>query len=383
MRELPKYQDLSGEQQEVYELPLDGNYLVSGPPGTGKTVMALYRAQQYRKAGREVVLLSFNRLLNDFMGEGARSLGIRPVVVAYTMWLKTIFNGNVPRVPDPTNKWDYDWNEIIQRAPELSRLDCLIIDEGQDMPREFYFFVKQITDHLTVFADENQRIFEEQSTIADIRTWLGNPPEYRLTANYRNTRTIAELAARFYTGLQTGIPNLPEQGEHEPKIVVRNVQSDVESARQIVARAKLDKDNPDRTVGVFTPDKPAASFMRDRFDEDTEIELREKKSDVWPKVLQHYYAWSRGRPPAPETIFGVPGVYLTNLFNSKGLEFETVYLVRLQRLYRKLDDPMTLMLFYVAIARARSTIEFHYSGSEEPEIIGFLRNTGLDITFET
>ncbi len=383
MRELPKYQDLSGEQQEVYELPLDGNYLVSGPPGTGKTVMALYRAQQYRKAGREVVLLSFNRLLNDFMGEGARSLGIRPVVVAYTMWLKTIFNGSVPLVSNPKKNWDYDWNEIIQRATELPRLDCLIIDEGQDMPSQFYFFVKQITDHLTVFADENQRIFEEQSTIADIRTWLGNPPEYLLTANYRNTRTIAELAARFYTGLQTGIPNPPVRGEHEPKIVVKRVQSDVESAHQIVARAKLDKDNPDRTVGVFAPDARAAGFMRHRFDEDTELELREKKNDVWPKVLQHYYAWIKGRPPAPETIFGVPGVYLTNLFNSKGLEFETVYLVRLQKLYRKLDNPITLMLFYVAIARARSTIEFHYSGRDEPEIIGFLRDTGLDITFET
>lgn len=382
MRKLPTYQDLSGEQQEVYELPLDGNYLVSGPPGTGKTVMALYRAQQYRKAGREVVLLSFNRLLNDFMGEGARNLHIRSVVVGYTLWLKTIFNENVPLVSNPTNKWNYDWDEIIQRAPELPRLDCLIIDEGQDMPREFYFFVKLITDHLTVFADENQRIFEEQSTIADIRTWLGNPPEYRLTENYRNTRTIAELAARFFTGLQTGIPNLPEQGEHEPKIVVRHVQNDVESAHQIVARAKLDKTNPDHTVGVFAPDKTAAWFMRYRFDEDTEIELRETKRDVWPKVLQHYYAWSKGNPPAPDTIFGVPGVYLTNLFNSKGLEFETVYLVRLQKLSRKLEDPMTLMLFYVAIARARSTIEFHYSGPDEPEIIGFLRGSRLDITFE-
>jgi len=383
LRELPKYQDLSGEQQEVYELPLDGNYLVSGPPGTGKTVMALYRAQQYRKAKREVVLLFFNRLLNDFMGEGARSLGIGPVVVTYTMWLKTIFNGSVPLVSNPKNNWDYDWNEIIQRATELPRLDCLIIDEGQDMPREFYFFVKQITDHLTVFADENQRIFEEHSSIADMRTWLGNPTEYRLTVNYRNSRTIAELAARFYTGLQTGIPNPPVRGEHEPKIVVKRVQSDVESVHQIVARAKLDKDNPDRTVGVFAPDARAAWFMRYRFDEDTELELREKKNDAWPKVLQHYYAWSRGRPPAPETIFGVPGVYLTNLFNSKGLEFETVYLVRLQKLYRRLDDPITRMLFYVAIARARSTIELHYSGRDEPEIIGFLRDTGLDITFET
>ncbi len=383
MRELPKYRDLSGEQQEVYELGLDGNYLVSGPPGTGKTVMALHRAQQYRKAGREVVLLSFNRLLNDFMGEGAKSLGIKPVVTTYAMWLKTSFHENVPLVSNPRNNWDYDWNEIIQRARELPRLDCLIIDEGQDMPSQFYFFVKQITDHLTVFVDENQRIFEEQSTIEDIRTWLGNPDEYLLTANYRNTWTIAELAARFYTGLQTGIPNLPERGEHEPKIVVKRVQSDVESARQIVARAKLDKDNPDRTVGVFAPDKTAAWFMRYRFDEDTGLELRERRSDVWPKVLQHYFAWSKGKPPAPDTIFGVPGVYLTNFYNAKGLEFETVYLPRLQHFRRPMNAPETLMLLYVVIARAKSTIEFHYSGRDEPEIIGFLRDTGLDITFET
>ena len=88
MRQLPTYQDLSGEQQNVYELPLDGTYLVTGPPGTGKTVMALYRAQQHNRAGRTVVLLSFGRMLNDFMGEGARQLGLGPTqVMAYTLWL--------------------------------------------------------------------------------------------------------------------------------------------------------------------------------------------------------------------------------------------------------------------------------------------------------
>ncbi|SVB71763.1 uncharacterized protein METZ01_LOCUS224617 [marine metagenome] len=48
-----------------------------------------------------------------------------------------------------------------------------------------------------------------------------------------------------------------------------------------------------------------------------------------------------------------------------------------------MNAPETLMLLYVVIARTRSTIEFHYSGPKEPEIIRFLRDTGLDITFET
>ena len=42
------------------------------------------------------------------------------------------------------------------------------------------------------------------------------------------------------------------------------------------------------------------------------------------------------------------------------------------------------MLFFVLISRARTTLEFHYSGTGEPEIIEFLRTlpTGT-VTFET
>jgi hypothetical protein len=137
LRKLPTYQGLSGEQQEVYELPLDGNYLVSGPPGTGKTVMALYRTMQYCEAERQVVLLSYSRPLNQYMNYGAEDLGIGPVVITYTMWLKAIFNGNPPLVPNSNGPWDYDWNEMFRRAPELPQVECLVIDEGQDMPGEF------------------------------------------------------------------------------------------------------------------------------------------------------------------------------------------------------------------------------------------------------
>ena len=390
MRQLPTYQDLSGEQQRVYELPLDGTYLVTGPPGTGKTVMALYRAQQHNRAGRTVVLLSFGRMLNDFMGEGARQLGLGPTqVMTYTLWLKRLFNGHVPLLPNSQSNWDYDWSEIIRRAPGLPKVSSLVIDEGQDLPQPFYVLARTISDHLTVFADENQRIFEDQSTIADIRTWMGNCPEYKLTMNYRNSRTIAELAAHFYTGLQTGIPDLPPMGDHEPAIVVKKfggtgLTEDVGSAQRIVSQASLNQGNASRDIGAFAPDARSARFMGHRFDDDTELERREDRDDRWPCVLQYYYSWLRGMPPAPEILFGLPGVLLTNFFNAKGLEFDTLYLTRLQKLYRKLEDPLTRMLFFVLISRARTTLEFHYSGNGEPEIIEFLRTlpTGT-VTFET
>ena len=39
---LPPYNLLSREQSDVYELPLEGKFLIVGPPGSGKTVIALH-----------------------------------------------------------------------------------------------------------------------------------------------------------------------------------------------------------------------------------------------------------------------------------------------------------------------------------------------------
>lgn len=41
---LPKYSDLTNEQRIIVNLPLDKNHLVTGAPGTGKSVIAIYSA---------------------------------------------------------------------------------------------------------------------------------------------------------------------------------------------------------------------------------------------------------------------------------------------------------------------------------------------------
>ena len=55
MMRLPKRTELSEEQENfLLEAPFDRPVLCIGPPGTGKTVLALYRGVALSKKGKEV-----------------------------------------------------------------------------------------------------------------------------------------------------------------------------------------------------------------------------------------------------------------------------------------------------------------------------------------
>ena len=45
--ELPKEHELTKDQRMAIRKPVDGQYLVVGAPGTGKSVVALWRLRKY------------------------------------------------------------------------------------------------------------------------------------------------------------------------------------------------------------------------------------------------------------------------------------------------------------------------------------------------
>jgi len=64
---MPNARQISEEQQDIFEdAPIDGSILVSGPPGTGKTVIAFMRAQILSKKQQDVTVLMFNRVLRKY-----------------------------------------------------------------------------------------------------------------------------------------------------------------------------------------------------------------------------------------------------------------------------------------------------------------------------
>jgi len=61
---LPGEEDLNKDQDQVYDLPEDGQFLIVGGPGTGKSVVALLRALKYHN-NNDYIFLTYNHVLNS------------------------------------------------------------------------------------------------------------------------------------------------------------------------------------------------------------------------------------------------------------------------------------------------------------------------------
>ena len=68
---LPSESQLSREQREVIAAPTEGTMLVMGPPGSGKTVVAMLRERALKKGRRPVALVGVQQSADPVHREGA------------------------------------------------------------------------------------------------------------------------------------------------------------------------------------------------------------------------------------------------------------------------------------------------------------------------
>jgi superfamily I DNA/RNA helicase len=351
---LPSYQDLSKEQDQINDLPLDESYLVVGPPGTGKTVMALYRAKMLHNQGKAVSVLMHSRLLSQYTRDAAKELGVDGNVTTFHRWFFGFWMGEFRKCYPQVRKFEPDWTTILQqlnlKPPPPGSLEHLLVDEAQDMAPGFYLIARRICCAMTAFADENQRITATNSTLDKIKAHAGLDKVHRLTRNYRNTKEIAALASKFFTGLPSGIADAPTRSGNVP---VMSRHKDLGEWAQFLVR--YEKAHNDLDIGVFVPDIRTRSAVARALEARTKVPIQVFKGGKGAK--------------AEQLSFGEPGIKLLCYASAKGLEFDTVFLPELQTCALDIGSPEFKMLFFVLISRARTELYLSHSGEGEPHML--------------
>lgn len=354
---LPTYRELSKEQDRIYNLPLDTSCLVTGPPGTGKTVMALYRASALAGDARNVELLMYSRLLHQYVETALKDLEIEGLSSTFHSWFggwwRRNYHENFPQIERYVPDWDTIMRKIGERPPAADQRPYMIVDEAQDMSHQFFMMLSLMADGVTIFADENQRISEENSTLKQIRALAQVDKELQLLVNYRNSTEIARLAEHFFSGTETGIAKVSEDRERGlPEL--RRFGSFDDELKHILRYVRT---YSDLEVGVFLPTKPLLNKFYYEF----------KKELTGPHQVQRYIGGKGAKAPA--TDWDAPGVKVVTYRSSKGLEFDAVFAPQLERVTWDLNIPDLAMQFYVLATRAREHLVFSYTGKDEPEIL--------------
>ncbi|WP_076543058.1 DUF5710 domain-containing protein [Shewanella sp. UCD-KL21] len=259
--------------------------------------------------------------------------------------------------PPEISKWHYDWETMLDQYVELTDENIvdwghLIIDEAQDFSPDMFKFLRsagRMMDKggITILADENQRLHEGQnSSLDEIRRNLRvkEDREFKLTKNFRNTQPIALMAKHFYTGLPTGVPEVPEKTGSKPKLIATYEQT--KQADFIKNFLQL---RGAQEVAIIVDSDLDRAFYLDKLDK------------ALPNYQVQYY--SSSKPQTSELLaFDKQGIItILNRRSCKGLEFDTVFIPDLQN-FSFSDTELTTfnMNMYVMCSRARSELVLMY-----------------------
>jgi superfamily I DNA/RNA helicase len=358
--------DLDEDQKEVIRLPAVGNYLIAGPPGSGKTNLLLIRAEYLIRAGQpNVVVLMFNDPLHSFVVGGGVNYDVPSSKIRKMLsWEIVLLRENgVPvddfpedDLPEKRKALAVKVHQLLDAVPQLQgHLKCLLVDEVQDCLDEEIEAFFRCAENVCFAGDDRQRLFNAQNVMAGLRGRAGLTT-IDLTTHYRIGHEICRAADAV--GKAAGLDPVENSCNYRgamSSVKFIECTDDEAQAAQIIATlgAQLTA-YPDEMLAVAAPRKADRDFLRGRME----------ASPLAPNLLPHR---------ACGTDDPAQRIYVANLMEIKGLEFRAVHLGMMQHLHRLGENQKRIA--YTAITRAKTSLCVYFWG----KIPGYLEQAQATI----
>ncbi|MBS1064293.1 AAA family ATPase [Gluconobacter wancherniae] len=347
--------ELDPKQLEVVALPLEGNFLVLGPAGSGKTNLLLLRAAFLHKNGyHDIAVFTFGRVLKEFLATGAQHYPFSTdKIQTYMRWGAALLNANgIPfkgkgTFADKRAELFAGLSDLAAKDLDENKLDCILIDEAQDYSAAEIDLLFSFTDQIFAVGDSRQRINNVQGGLDRLGTRCG--VTVTLEDHYRNGRKICRLAdgIRNSVDSEDGLEAHSKYDESDFESTVRsfgplplNAQCDLaitEISDQLIAY-------PNELIGIVTP----------RQEELNEIWLQISTSIIADDCqLQQFSDGYEAFDPAKRII-------VTTVHGAKGLEFRALHILGTNRVVK---FPTQKNMSYTAVTRCKTSLRIYHDDS--------------------
>lgn len=360
--------ELDEDQIKVLNAVNDKSCIVSGCAGSGKSVLALIKAQRIqREKGNDYQIIVYTKALCKYMKAGRHELGL-------------------------IKDFDYHWR--WKNKDNCPSSNYVIVDEIQDFSKEeIHEFFQSTNKNFFFYGDTAQSIYEglkDTLPVDEINNLLPSGHKaktFELYRNYRLPKAVARVAQ--YVGVNLDGFDLDTYKSPETSIPRFINYADFDN--QILAIANMIKAGGTISdVGILTPHNSGVKLLSDMFNK--EKINHEAKYDVYKddNGNEVYTRESNGKPnrwirTIDNLDFTTDNPKIMTYHSAKGLQFGTVFLPNAEQLSvnelsdywnnpgvflieselskdekRKVSD---LKAFYVAMTRTYRNLYIMYSGS--------------------
>jgi len=316
-------ESMDDDQLDLIGENIDKSMIVAGCAGSGKSVIAMYKAQQIKDAGGDVILIAYTKSLNRYMQQGKEnSLGER----FYYHW---------------------QWKDC-----GMPKADYIIVDEIQDFEKsEILEFINAARKCFFFFGDTAQSIYKafgKYTMTIDELSELTEIAVSRLYNNYRLPKPVAKIT-QGYLGLNEETDHVREYSESLYLSKDSSLPFFVEcttKAAQIGKIISIINDKQYQNVGILVPDNDMVLEIMNAFT------LQKFACEF------KYNAGYNDKRNKDTLNFKTNKPKLMTYHSAKGLQFETVILPY----YNGAKHNEDCKALYVAMTRTYRNLYIIYSG---------------------
>ena len=309
-----KDSELDDYQVKVINKKTDNSYIVKGCAGSGKSILALWKAKQIQDEHRgSYMYIVFTKALMQYMADGIKEVGIS--------------QRNV----------DYHWHWMNRAG--CPSADYIIVDEAQDFSKEdIELFRSKARKALLLYGDSAQQLYtfiQDKKTVSmeDIQYFTKFPVE-QLVFNHRLPKKIARVAQYINSENDELEERCTEEGTEKPKILeYPTVEKQYDTIIELIQNKHMED------VGIL--------FRQNDEVEEAYNYFQEHGLNVEAKFGQHM-----------DLDFTSDNPKLMTYHSSKGLQFENVFLPDCT-----VEDDENRNPLYVAVTRTYQSLYILHSGN--------------------